>query len=106
MGTFQVRKTKYKHYLLGEENKVAMSFSRCITLSSSKIVRAAMAKHSSRLSGLYGVISFNPSNILRWSYYIILHLTEEKRKLNPQECNCLPKITELIKSKLMMTDPT
>lgn len=64
MGTFQVRKTKYKHYLLGEENKVAMSFNRCITLSSSKIVRAAMAKHSSRLSGLYGVISFNPSNIL------------------------------------------
>lgn len=32
MGTFQVRKTKYKHYLLSEENKVAMSFSFDVSL--------------------------------------------------------------------------
>lgn len=30
----------------------------------------------------------------------------KKKKLNPYECNCLPKITELIKLKLIMADPT
>ena len=106
MGTFQVGKTKSKHYLLGEENKVTMSFSWCITLSSSKIVRAGMAKHSPRLRGLYGVISFNPSNILWWSDYYYIISWRKKKKLNPYECNCLPKITELIKLKLIMADPT
>ena len=36
---------------------------------------------------------------------LLYHLTEEK-KLDPYECNRLPKITELIKLKLIMADPT